>query len=111
MLCEWKSVDIMEMNVQRDHIHLVCSIPPKVSVSILMGILKGKLVIKLFKSYPKLKEKPYWRNRFWSRGYFVTTVGVDEEMIRRYVKYQEGEEKKEEKHIQDFDLFSLPLEP
>ena len=111
MLCEWKSVDIMEMNVQRDHIHLVCSIPPKVSVSILMGILKGKLAIKLFKSYPKLKEKPYWGNRFWSRGYFVTTVGVDEEMIRRYVKYQEGEEKKEEKHIQDFDLFSLPLEP
>ena len=111
MLCEWKSVDIMEMNVQRDHIHLVCSIPPKVSVSILMGILKGKLAIKLFKSYPKLKEKPYWGNRFWSRGYFVTTVGVDEEMIRRYVKYQEGEEKKEEKHIQEFDLFSLPLEP
>jgi len=111
MLCEWKGVDILEMNVQIDHIHLVCSIPPKVSVSVLMGTLKGKLAIKLFKSYPKLKEKPYWGNRFWSRGYFVTTVGVDEEMIRRYVKYQEGEDKKEEKHTQNFDLFTSPPEP
>ena len=111
MLCEWKGVDILEMNVQIDHIHLVCSIPPKVSVLVLMGTLKGKLAIKLFKSYPKLKEKPYWGNRFWSRGYFVTTVGVDEEMIRRYVKYQEGEDKKEEKHTQNFDLFTSPPEP
>lgn len=111
MLCEWKGVDILEMNVQIDHIHLVCSIPPKVSVLVLMGTLKGKLAIKLFKSYPKLKEKPYWGNRFWSRGYFVTTVGVDEEMIRGYVKYQEGEDKKEEKHTQNFDLFTSPPEP
>ncbi len=88
MLCEWKGVEIMELNVQIDHIHVVCSIPPKVSVSELLGTLKGKLAIKLFKSYPKLKEKPYWGNHFWSRGYFVSTVGIDEEMIRRYVKYQ-----------------------
>ena len=105
-LCEWKGIDIMEMNLQIDHIHLVCSIPPKVSVSVLMGTLKGKLAIKLFKSYPKLKEKPYWGNRFWSRGYFVTTVGVDEEMIRRYVKYQEGEDEKRGKTHPDF---SIPL--
>ena len=72
---------------------MVVSIPPKVSVSSLMGILKGKLAIKLFKSYPRLKRKPYWGNHFWSRGYFVTTVGVDEEVIRRYVKYQEREDK------------------
>ena len=110
MLCEWKGVEIIELNVQLDHIHVVCSIPPKVSVSNLMGTLKGKLAIKLFKSYPKLKEKPYWGNHFWSRGYFVTTVGVDEEMIRRYVKYQEGEDKKEESHTQNFDLFSPPSE-
>ena len=110
MLCEWKGVEIMELNVQIDHIHVVCSIPPKVSVSSLMGTLKGKLAIKLFKSYPKLKEKPYWGNHFWSRGYFVTTVGVDEDMIRRYVKYQEGEDKKEESQTRNFDLFSPPAE-
>jgi putative transposase len=88
-----------------DHIHLVVSIPPKISVSLLMGTLKGKLAIKLFKSYPQLKKKPYWGNHFWSRGYFVNTVGINEDMIRRYVKYQEVEDKKEENNGQHFNLF------
>jgi putative transposase len=110
MLCEWKGVEIIELNVQIDHIHVVCSIPPKVSVSALMGTLKGKLAIKLFKSYPKLKEKPYGGNHFWSRGYFITTVGIDEDVIRRYVKYQEGEDKREESQTRNFDLFSPPPE-
>jgi putative transposase len=84
MLCRRENIrsyHVIELNVQIDHIHIVCSIPPKVSVSGLMGVLKGKLAIKIFKSYPKLKQKPYWENHFWSRGYFVTTVGVDEEMM------------------------------
>lgn len=102
---EWKSSEVIEMNVQIDHVHIVVSIPPKVSVSVLMGTLKGKLAIKLFKSYPRLKQKPYWGNHFWSRGYFVNTVGIDEDMIRRYVKYQEGEDKKEETQSQNFDMF------
>ncbi len=110
MLCERKSVEVVELNVRIDHVHVMVSIPPKVSVSTLMGTLKGKLAIKLFKSYPKLKQKPYWGNHFWSRGYFVTTVGVDEEIIRRYVKYQEGEDKKEESQTRNFDLFSPPSE-
>ena len=110
MLCERKGVEVIELNVQIDHVHVVVSIPPKVSVSVLMGTLKGKLAIKLFKSYPKLKEKPYWGNHFWSRGYFVTTVGVDEEIIRRYVKHQEKEDKKEENQGENFDLFSPPPE-
>ncbi len=110
MLCERKSVEVIELNVGIDHVDVMVSIPPKVSVSTLMGTLKGKLAIKLFKSYPKLKQKPYWGNHFWSRGYFVTTVGVDEEIIRRYVKYQEGEDKKEESQTRNFDLFSPPPE-
>ena len=110
MLCERKSVEVIELNVIIDHVHVMVSIPPKVSVSTLMGTLKGKLAIKLFKSYPKLKQKPYWGNHFWSRGYFVTTVGVEEEIIRRYVKYQEGEDKKEESQTRNFDLFSPPSE-
>ena len=104
MLCEWKGSEVTELNIQVDHIHLVVSIPPKVSVSVMMGTLKGKLAIKIFKTYPKLKQKPYWGNHFWSRG-FVNTVGIDEEMIRRYVKYQEGEDKKEESQGRDFDMF------
>ena len=110
MLCDRKSVEVIELNVRIDHVHVVVSIPPKISVSTLMGTLKGKLAIKLFKSYPRLKQKPYWGNHFWSRGYFVTTVGVDEEIIRRYVKHQEKEDKKEESQTQEFDLFSPPLE-
>ena len=104
MLCEWKKCEIEEMNVQIDHIHLVISIPPKVSVSELMGMLKGKLAIKLFKSYPTLKEKPYWGNHFWARGYFVSTIGLDEDVIKRYVKHQEQEEKKNEEEQQKFDF-------
>jgi putative transposase len=104
MLCEWKGGEVLELNVQIDHVHLVVSIPPKVSVSQLTGILKGKLAIKLFKSYPLLKERPYWGNHFWARGYFVSTVGIDEEVIKRYVKYQEEQEKKIESQQQRFDF-------
>ena len=93
MLCEWKGCSVQELNVQEDHVHLLVSIPLKVSISKLLGILKGKIAIKLFKSYPKLKQKPYWENHFWARGYFVSTVGLNEEMIRKYVKHQEKEEK------------------
>ena len=80
-ICSCKDVEIQEVNIQSDHIHLVCSISPKLSLSDFMGLLKGKLAIKLFKTYPKLKQKPYWGNHFWSRGYFVSTVGLGEEMI------------------------------
>lgn len=69
-----------------------------------MGTLKGKVAIKLFKSYPKLKKKSYLGNLFWARGYFVNTVGLDEEMIKRYVKYQEKEERKQEDQQQGFDF-------
>ena len=104
MISEWKRCELQEMNVQPDHIHLVVSVPPKVSVSELMGTLKGKLAIKLFKSYPKMKEKPYWGNHFWARGYFVSTIGIDEELIKRYVKYQEEEEKRAESQQHTFDF-------
>lgn len=105
-LCDWKDVEILELSVQPDHVHLVCSIPPKLSVSEFMGFLKGKLAIRLFKSYPKMKQKPYWGNHFWARGYFVNTVGIEEDMIRRYVKYQEQNEKRRDRERRDYDLFS-----
>jgi hypothetical protein len=70
-----------------------------------MEMLKGKTAIKLFKSYPDLKRKPYWGNHFWSRGYCVSTIGLDENKIRKYVKYQEERERQEEGDQQDFGLF------
>ena len=93
------------MNVQKDHVHLLVSIPPKVSVSNFMGIIKGKTAIKLFKSFPKMKKKPYWGNHFWARGYFVSTVGINEELIRRYIKHQEKEERRLEKERMEYSLF------
>ena len=94
LISQWKEVEVLELNVQADHVHLVCSIPPKISVSDFMGILKGKLAMRVFKSYPDLKQKPYWGNHFWAKGYFISTIGLDEEMIRRYVRHQEKEEER-----------------
>jgi len=102
MLLEWQGCEKKELNIQIDHIHLVVSVPPKVSISKLMGILKGKTAIKIFKSYPQLKQKPYWGNHFWSRSYCVDTIGLDEEKIRKYVQYQEKQEKVEEQQKLDF---------
>ena len=65
-----------------DHVHLVVSVPPRVSISDLMGFLKGKTAIGIFQHYKHLRRKPYWGNHFWSRGYCVTTIGLER---RRYV--------------------------
>ncbi len=101
-LSEWVGCEIIELNVRIDHIRVAISIPPKISVSTYIGTIKGKIAIKMFKSYPMLKKKPYWGNHFWARGYFVNTVGINEEIIKRYVKYQEDEERKEEQDQNDF---------
>jgi putative transposase len=108
MLCEGKDVEVIELSVQVDHVHALFSIPPKISVSSFMGFLKGKLAIKVMKSYPRLRKKPYWGNHFWARGYFVSTVGLNEDLIRRYVKYQEEKEQREETERRDYDLFQRP---
>lgn len=104
-LCEWKKIEVLELNVQPDHVHLVVQIPPRLAVSEAVGILKGKTAIKMFKSFPGMKKKPYWGNHFWARGYCVTTVGLDEDKIRRYVRFQEENEKREEGDERDFSLF------
>lgn len=104
-LCSWYDVDIKEMTIQPDHVHMLVSIPPKHSVSEMMGILKGKSAISIFKTKKQLKEKPYWGNHFWARGYFVSTVGLDEDKIKRYIKYQEDQERKEEDEHNQFKLF------
>ena len=87
-----EKVEVLEANVQPDHVHLVLSIPPKYSVSFLMGYLKGKLSLRLFQEYGKLGKR-YWGRHLWSRGYCVSTVGLDEEKIRLYVRWQEKKER------------------
>jgi putative transposase len=87
---------IEELNIQEDHVHLILKVPPKHSVSKVMGILKGKSAIRIFNKNKGLKVKTYWGNHFWAKGYCVDTVGLNEEMIRQYVKFQEEKEKREE---------------
>ena len=85
-------VEIVELNVQPDHVHLTIWIPPKYAVSHVMGYLKGKSALKMFARYPQV-GKQYWGRHFWSRGYCVSTVGIDEDQIRAYVRWQEKQEK------------------
>lgn len=92
-LCEWKQIKILEGNIQVDHIHLVLSIPPKYSVSDTVGFLKGKSAIKMFDMHHELKKR-YWGRHFWAKGYCVSTVGLDEAVIRRYVKHQQQKDRK-----------------
>ncbi len=93
---EWLKCEVKELNVQSDHVHLIVQVPPKVSISDFMGTVKGRTAIRVFKQFPHLKKKPYWGNHFWARGYCVDTIGLDEEKIRRYVKYQEQNERRED---------------
>ncbi len=91
-LCSQKDqVEVLEVNVQVDHVHLVVSLPPKYAVAQFMGFLKGKLALRLFDHFPELRKR-YWGQHVWSRGYCVSTIGLDEERIRKYVKWQTHQE-------------------
>ncbi|HEX2905274.1 MAG TPA: IS200/IS605 family transposase [Phototrophicaceae bacterium] len=95
-LCRQKDqIEVLEINIQPDHIHLVASIPPKYAISSVMGFLKGKLALRLFQRYEHLGKR-YWGQHLWSRGYCVSTVGLDEDKIRKYVKWQEAQDKQAE---------------
>lgn len=96
LLRQKEGIEIIEMNVQSDHVHLIVWIPPKYAVSAVMGYLKGKLAIRLFQRYERL-GKQFWGRHVWGRGYCVSTVGIDETRIREYVKWQENKEKEIEK--------------
>ena len=85
-------MEILELNVQEDHVHLVLSMPPKYSVSSVMGFLKGKLALRMFHHYERLGKR-YWGRHLWSRGYCVSTVGLNEDQIRKYVKWQKKRDK------------------
>lgn len=88
-------VEMIEANVQADHVHVVMSIAPKYSVASIMGYLKGKLALRVYTNYPEVKKR-LWGGKFWSRGYCVSTVGIDEEKVRKYVRWQEARDKHQE---------------
>jgi putative transposase len=86
-ICKWKHWEILELNIQDDHIHMLLLTTPRDSVSYTMQILKGKSSAWLKKKI-KRAHGLYERQSLWARGYFVSTVGIDEFIIRRYVKHQ-----------------------
>jgi putative transposase len=86
-LCEWKGVTIIEAEACPDHIHMLVSIPPKMSVSSFMGYLKGKSSLQIFDRHANLKYK-YGNRQFWCRGYFVSTVGHNKHAVQEYIKNQ-----------------------
>ena len=103
-LCKWKGVEIIEGKAMLDHIHLLVSIPPKMSVSSFMGYLKGKSALMIYDRHANLKYK-FGDRHFWSRGYYVSTVGLNEATIAKYAREQEKEDqmidKISEKELED----------
>ena len=86
-LCEYKGVEIIEAEACRDHIHMLVSIPPKYSVAQIMGYLKGKSSLMIFERFANLKYK-YGNRHFWCRGYYVSTVGRNKQVIEAYIRNQ-----------------------
>ena len=95
-LSEWKGVKIVEAEVCPDHIHMLVEIPPKMSVSSFMGYLKGKSAMMIFERHANLKYK-FGNRHFWATGYYVSTVGIQEKALRKYIQEQEKQDQIEDK--------------
>jgi len=95
MLCARKGIEIMEAEACPDHIHMLIKIPPKYSVSAIMGYLKGKSTLMIFERHADLKYK-YGSRHFWCRGYYVDTVGKNTKAVKEYISNQLKEDKMHE---------------
>lgn len=91
-LCKWKGIEIIEGKAMPDHIHIFVKIPPKMSISNFMGYLKGKSAMMIFARHGNLKYK-FGNNNFWSTGYYVSTVGLNEATIAKYIREQDTYDK------------------
>ena len=90
-LYDFKHVEIIEAHAMPDHIHMLVSIPPKLAVSEFVGYLKGKSTLMIFEKFANLKYK-YGRRVFWTKGYYVSTVGANKKAVQEYIKNQEAED-------------------
>jgi putative transposase len=95
-----KECTIEEGHLMSDHVHILISIPPKYSVAQVVGFIKGKSAISIARTYMG-RRKHFTGQSFWARGYYVSTVGRDEETVRNYIKHQESEDKR----IEQLNLF------
>jgi putative transposase len=94
-LAKQKGCEIVEGHLMVDHVHMCISIPPKHAVANVTGFIKGKSAISIARTF-KRKTKNFTGENFWARGYFVSTVGLDEETVRKYIREQEVEEARSE---------------
>ena len=94
-LCEYKQIEILEAEACKDHIHMLISVPPKYSISQVMGYLKGKSSLMIFEKYANLKYK-YGNRHFWCRGFYVDTVGRNKKAISEYIRNQLHEDREAE---------------
>jgi putative transposase len=99
-LAAQKECKILEGHLVSDHVHILISIPPKYSVSQAVGFIKGKSAIAIARNYMG-RKKNFTGQSFWARGYYVSTVGKDEEAVREYIKHQEEEDRR----IEQLNLF------
>jgi len=99
-LAHQKESKVLEGHLQTDHIHMLISIPPKYSVSQVVGYIKGKSAIHIARTYLE-QRKNYSGMHFWARGYFVSTVGADEDVVKAYIQAQE----KEDQRVEQLSLF------
>ena len=90
-LARHKEAEIVEGHLMQDHVHMCISIPPKIAVSNVVGYIKGKSAITIARKFMG-RERNFTGEAFWARGYFVSTVGLDEEMVRAYIRDQESED-------------------
>ena len=91
LLCERKGIQIIEAECCPDHIHMLVEIPPKYSVSQIVGYLKGKSSLMIFDKHANLKYK-YGNRNFWAKGYYVSTVGLNTKVVEEYIRNQEKED-------------------
>jgi putative transposase len=92
-LAKHKEVEVVEGHLMSDHVHMCLSIPPKYAVSNVVGYIKGKSAITIARKYGG-RARNFTGEVFWARGYFVSTVGLDEEMVRTYIRNQEQEDER-----------------
>ena len=87
-LCRQRGIELVEGKALPDHIHMLLSVPPRYSIAMVIGYLKGKSAVRVHRELSKIKGSLFGRN-FWARGYCVSTIGLDEAAIRKYIREQE----------------------
>ncbi len=100
-LCRQKGIDLVEGKAMPDHVHMLLSVPPRYSIAMTMGYLKGKSAVRIHRALLKTKGTLFGRS-FWARGYCVSTVGLDEAAIRKYIQEQEKHQRDQDQGELDF---------